>query len=322
MQYEQEIKQVLKENHFTLNALYDIEHLSDDEVDKVFNVADVFKKHIVRGKNKKMSLLKGKSIINFFFESSTRTRTSFELAGKHLGADTINVTASSAAAKTKKETLVDTARTLNGMQTDMIILRHAKAGTPKLISEHIDAKVISAGDGYYQHPSQALLDLYTMKRHFGDLKNKKITIVGDIKHSRVAGSLIRLCQRNNMEITLSGPETMMPEKVEEVFKVAVETDGDTAMSDADILYNIRVQRERGALALVPTIREYAHRYCINERRVALAKKDVMVMDAGPVNREIGIRTEVLESDVSFIDEQVKNGFYIRLALLSIMLTEI
>jgi aspartate carbamoyltransferase catalytic subunit len=319
MEHEQKIKQSLKDNAITLNALYDIDQLSKLEINKIFTVAQEYKKYIKRGEQKKMSILRGKSIINFFFESSTRTRTSFELAGKHLGADTINVTASSAASKKKKETLVDTVRTLNAMQTDMIILRHAKAGTPHLIAKQVDAKVISAGDGYHQHPSQALLDLFTILEKHPNPKGLKMTIIGDIRHSRVAGSLMRLMPRYGIEVTLTGPSTMMPEKVEEVFDVGVNTDGDAAMTDADILYNIRVQRERGALQTIPTLREYAHRYCINEKRLALAENNVMVMDAGPVNREVGIRSEVLESEKSYIENQVQNGFFVRLALLSLML---
>lgn len=302
-----------------MNALYDIDQLSKNDIERIFNVTRVFKKYIKRGESKKMALLRGKSIINFFFESSTRTRTSFELAGKHLGADTINITADSAASKKKKETLYDTARTLNSMQTDMIILRHAKAGTPKLIAESVDAKVVSAGDGYHQHPTQALLDLFTVLEKWEDPSRKKMVIIGDIKHSRVAGSLMRLMPRFGVDVVLSGPITMMPEKVENVFKVSIDTDGDSAMTDADILYNIRVQRERGSLQAIPTFREYAHRYCINEHRVASANNDVMVMDAGPVNREVGIRSEVLAGEHSYVEQQVQNGFYIRLALLAMML---
>lgn len=319
MEYEQKITQLIEGRTLPFKDLYDIDQLSKEDIDHIFLVAKEFKQHIKRGQNKKMSILRGKSIINFFFESSTRTRTSFELAGKHLGADTINVTASSAASKKKKETLVDTARTLNSMQTDMVILRHAKAGTPKLIADQIDAKVISGGDGYHQHPSQALLDLFTILEKHPRPKGLNLTLVGDIKHSRVAGSLMRLLPKYGINMTLTGPATMMPDHVEKVFKVKVDTDGDRAMTNADILYNIRVQRERGALQTIPTLREYAHRYCINEQRLALAKKDAMVMDAGPVNREIGIRTEVLESENSFVEKQVENGFFVRLALLSLML---
>lgn len=317
---EENLLKKINESQFDHHTLYDINQLSKDDIFEIINLARDFKKFIEEGNNKKTSILRGTSIINFFLETSTRTRTSFELAGKHLGSDTINVTASSSTGKSKGETLVDMARTLNSMKADLIILRNASAGTPKLISEHIDAKVISAGDGWHQHPTQALTDLLTIKNEFGDdPRGLKVTIVGDIKHSRVAGSLMRLLPRTGMKVTLTGPSTMMPEKVEQVFDVKINTKAEEAFTDADVLYNIRVQKERGAEGDIPTIREYAHQYCINTARAALAKKSAIVMDAGPVNREIGIRTEVIESPMSRIEHQVQNGFYTRLALLSLML---
>ncbi|MBU1119148.1 aspartate carbamoyltransferase catalytic subunit [Patescibacteria group bacterium] len=317
---DQKVKEIVKENKLSVKNIIDIDALDKADIKKIFAVADFFREHFRRGKDKKITQLKGRSIINFFFESSTRTRTSFELAGKHLGADTINVTGASAVIKTKGETLIDTAKTLNSLQADLIILRHAKAGTPLLLTKWIEAPVISAGDGFHQHPTQTLIDVYTMQNEFGDLKNKKVTIVGDIKHSRVAGSLMRLLERYKATVVLTGPQTLMPENVEEAFNVTVDTNAEHAFKDSDVLYNIRVQKERGSGSHIPSLREYAHMYCINEARFALAKKNAIVMDAGPVNREIGIRSEVLDGLMSRVSTQVENGLFIRLAVLSLLIS--
>lgn len=317
---EQNLKEKIAQYQFDHHTLYDIDQLSEQDIADIFDLAKEFESYLGDDNSKKTSILRGTSIINFFLETSTRTRTSFELAGKHLGSDTINVTGATATGKSKGETLIDMAKTLNSMKADLIILRNARAGTPQLISKHITAKVISAGDGWHQHPTQALTDLLTIRNEFGDnLKGLKITIVGDIKHSRVAGSLMRLLPETGAEVVLTGPATLMPEKVEEVFDVKVNTKSEEALKDADVIYSLRMQSERGADGDVPTIREYAHQYCINPTRLALAKKSAIVMHPGPVNREVDIRTAVIDGPQSRITHQVENGFLVRLALLSLML---
>lgn len=318
MRFEKLAKHLIAKNKLSIDNLISIDDLSLNDIEKIFEVTDFFKEYFVRGKNKKCSLLKGTSIINFFFEESTRTRTSFELAGKHLGSDTINMSGKNTSMEKKGETLIDTAQTINALQADLIILRHGKAGTPKLIAGEIDAPVINAGDGWNEHPTQALIDAYTVKKEFGSLKGKNIVIVGDVLHSRVAGSLIRILKKTGANVTISGPKTMMPEKVEEVFDVKIEYDFDKAVENKDVLYSLRLQHERGAQGYFPSLREYAKRYVINEDRLNKAAKDAIVMHPGPVNREIDIRTEVLEGDRSRVFEMVENGLHLRLALLSLL----
>jgi aspartate carbamoyltransferase catalytic subunit len=261
------------------------------------------------------------SQINFFFETSTRTKVSFDLAGKHLGIDTIGVSKSGSSMEKKGETLNDTARTLDRMHADVIVLRHAKAGTPGQIASQIKAPVINGGDGWHDHPTQGLLDLYTMLEKKGTIKGLKVALVGDILHSRVAGALIRGLNKYGVKIRLCGPPTMIPYGVEKVFNCEVFHNVEEAVKDVDVIYSLRVQLERAASAYIPTIREYSKTYCINPARLKLAKPDAIVMHAGPVNREIDIRTEVLEGPQCVMEEQVENGFAVRLALLYLLLGE-
>ncbi|MBU1167347.1 aspartate carbamoyltransferase catalytic subunit, partial [Patescibacteria group bacterium] len=247
-------------------------------------------------------------------------RTSFELAGKHLGADTINMSGKSSSMEKKGETLIDTAQTINALQADLVILRHSKAGTPGLIAKEIEAAVISGGDGRHEHPTQGLLDGYTIKQEFAEIKNKKVVIVGDILHSRVFGSLVRLLNKFEAQVTLSAPKTMLPAQVEKVFNCQIEPDFDKAIVSQDIVYALRLQREREAESYIPSIREYAKRYVVNQDRLNKAAKKAIVMHPGPVNREIDIRTEVLEGPQSRVLKQAENGLFIRMALLSLLLT--
>lgn len=316
--FEKQAKQQINKNKLSINDLVSVDDLSFQDIKKIFAVADLFSKNFKRGKNKKCSLLKGTSIINFFLEESTRTRTSFELAGKHLGSDTINISGKSSSMEKKGETLIDTAETINSLQADLIILRHSKAGTPRLIASEIEAPVINAGDGANEHPTQALIDAYTIKEEFGAISGKKIVIVGDVLHSRVAKSLLRILKKTKADLTISGPKTMMPSKVDRVFDVKVEYDFDKAVRNKDVLYALRLQTERGAESYFPSLREYAKRYVINPERLKMAAKNAIVMHPGPVNREIDIRTEVLEGERSRVLKQVENGLYIRLALLSLL----
>jgi aspartate carbamoyltransferase catalytic subunit len=257
--------------------------------------------------------------VNFFFEDSTRTRLSFELAGKHLSIDTVNVSGKGSSMDKKGETLNDTARTLNAMHADVIILRHSKAGTPQMIAKQISAPVINGGDGWCEHPTQAMLDLYTMWEKKGKIKGLDVVIVGDIKHSRVAGSLIRALNKYGVEPRVCGPPTLMPFGLEKAFKCKVYYNLEEAIKGVDVVYALRIQLERAAGADVPSVREYSKCYCINPAKLALAKPDAIVMHPGPINREVDLRTEVMESKQSVVEEQVENGFALRLALLYLIL---
>ncbi len=297
-----------------------IDDLTNADIDLILDVARYFKEFI-KWNDKKISLLKGLSQINFFFEDSTRTRSSFELAGKHLGMDTINISKSGSSMEKKGETLNDTARVLDRMHADVIIFRHSKAGTPKMIANQVKAAVISGGDGCNEHPTQALLDLFTMKEKKGKVKGLKVVIVGDISHSRVAGSLIRILNKYGAEVRLCGPPTLIPYGIEKVFNCKVYHSLEEAIKGVDVVYALRIQLERAAAAFIPTTREYSKTYCINPARLKLAKPDAIVMHPGPVNRELDIRTEVLEGEQCVVEEQVENGFALRLALLYLLLGE-
>lgn len=316
--FENRLVEVIGKRKLPGKNIVSVEDLSKDDMQLVFDCARLFKEFIVKP-DKKINLLKGMSQINFFFESSTRTRVSFELAGKHLSIDTINVTGSASTIEKKGETLNDVARTLNAMHADIIILRHARAGSPQMIAGQIKVPVINAGDGWHQHPTQALLDLYTMLDKRGQISGLKVAIVGDIKHSRVAGSLIRALNKFGVEPRLAGPPTLMPFGIEKVFKCRVFHNIEEAIKGVDVIYALRIQLERAAGGDIPSVREYSKCYCINLERLAMAKFDAIVMHPGPINREIDLKTEVMESDRSAVEDQVENGFAVRLALLYLLL---
>ena len=295
-----------------------MDDLSVADIRLIFRLTMPFKDFIKRSE-KKIPLLKGKSTVNFFFETSTRTRVSFELVGKHLGADTINIGKSDSTMGEKGEILNDVARTLDSMMTDLIILRHSKAGTPQMISKEIKAPVINGGDGWHEHPTQALLDLYTIYEKKGRIDGQSVVIVGDIMHSRVAGSLIRGLKKMGANVKVCGPSTLIPYGLDKVFGVKVYHNLDEAIKDVDVVYALRIQMERAASAFIPTLREYSKQYIINPARMKLAKPDAIVMHAGPVNRDLDIRTEVLESGQSAVEQQVTNGFALRMALFYLLI---
>ncbi len=317
-QFENRLIKTIGKRKLPTKNIVSIEDLSKEDMQLIFDCARLFKEFIVKP-DKKINLLKGMSQINFFFESSTRTRVSFELAGKHLSVDTINVTGSASTIEKKGETLNDVARTLNAMHADIIILRHARAGSPGMIADQISAPVINAGDGWHEHPTQALLDLYTMLDKRGQISGLKVAIVGDIKHSRVAGSLIRALNCFGVEPNVAGPPTLIPYGLEKVFKCRVFHNIEKAVKGVDVIYALRIQLERAAGGDIPSVREYSKCYCINLERLAMAKFDAIVMHPGPINREIDLKTEVMESDKSAVEDQVENGFAVRLALLYLML---
>jgi aspartate carbamoyltransferase catalytic subunit len=288
------------------------EQLSKADIELILDTADSFKE-INSREIKKVPTLRGKTIVNLFYEASTRTRTSFEIAGKRLSADTINMTAS-ASSVTKGETLEDTARNIEAMKPDIIVMRHSASGAPHYLAERIDCSVINAGDGAHEHPSQALLDLLTIRQHKGRLEGLTVAIVGDISHSRVARSNLYAMTRMGMKVRLCGPGTMVPRGIEKL-GAEVFTDMDEAIRDADVVMMLRIQLERQGKTLLPTLREYARFYGLNPTRLTLAKKDAIVMHPGPMNRGVEISSYVADGDQNVILEQVENGVAVRMALL-------
>lgn len=266
---------------------------------------------------KKVPTLRGKTIINFFFEPSTRTRLSFEVAAKRMSADTFNISASTSSA-TKGETLIDTARNLQAMAPDVIIIRHSSSGAPHLLARNVDASIINAGDGTHEHPSQGLLDIMTILEHKGSLEGLKIAIVGDIAHSRVAGSDIIGFNRLGAHVYLAGPATFMPANADQL-GVTVCEDVRDAVRGADVVMALRIQKERQKDPLIPSLREYSIFYGINNSLLQLAKEDAVVMHPGPINRGVEMSPDVADGKRSVILDQVTNGVAVRMALLYLVL---
>lgn len=298
------------------NSLLGLKDLSLDQINLILNQAASFKEVIARPV-KKVPALVGKSIVTLFYEPSTRTRTSFGLAGKLLGADTINISVETSSVS-KGETLVDTVANLEAMGVDAIIIRHSMAGAPHLVASHCHSSVINAGDGFNEHPTQALLDIYTMKEKKGAIKGKKIVIVGDIAHSRVARSNIWGLTKLGAEVTVVGPATLMPCGISQT-GAAVFFELEPALKKADFIMVLRIQRERQNQVFFPSIREYAELYCITKERLKLAKPDVLVMHPGPINRGVEISSEVADGPDNVILEQVANGVAVRMAILYLLL---
>ncbi|WP_035812465.1 aspartate carbamoyltransferase catalytic subunit [Jiangella gansuensis] len=268
---------------------------------------------------KKLPALRGRTVVNLFFEDSTRTRTSFELAAKRLSADVVNFSAKGSSLS-KGESLKDTALTLEAMGADGVVVRHSASGAPYRLatSGWINASVLNAGDGTHEHPTQALLDAFTMRRHLGELSGKRIVIVGDVLHSRVARSNVLLLATLGATVTLVAPPTLLPMGVEQ-WPCEVTFDLDAALSGADAVMMLRVQSERMKDAFFPSAREYSRRYGLDARRQALMPPEALVLHPGPMNRGMEITAEVADSDRSVIVEQVTNGVYVRMAALYLML---
>ncbi len=295
--------------------LLGIQDLSPDEIRAVLDTAESFKEVGTR-EVKKVPALRGKTIINLFFEPSTRTRTSFELAAKRLSADVINIAAQTSSV-VKGETLIDTAKNLEAMQADMIVLRHAMAGAPHLLARRLACSVINAGDGAHEHPTQALLDLYTLRERRGRLEGLRVVIVGDIRHSRVARSDLFALRKMGAEVRVAGPATMIPYGIEQL-GATVWHDLDQAIEGADAVIMLRLQLERQGKALFPTIREYARRYGLTRSRLERAGPDAVVMHPGPINRGVEIEPELADGLPSLILEQTANGVAIRMAVLYLL----
>ncbi|MCL2150882.1 MAG: aspartate carbamoyltransferase catalytic subunit, partial [Coriobacteriia bacterium] len=287
-----------------------------DEIYSVLDTARTFQEVNTRT-IKKLPTLRGRTVVNLFLENSTRTRTSFEIAAKRLSADGINFSASASATQ-KGESLIDTAETLNAMGIDMIIIRHAYAGSPYILTQHTDAHIINGGDGKHQHPTQALLDMFTMREHFGRIQGLKVAIVGDISHSRVFGSLAPGLAMLGAEVTAIAPKTLLP-AAPEALGVDVKNSLDEALADFDVLYMLRIQQERIERSPIPTLREYARLYGINGERLARMKPDAIIMHPGPVNRGVELSSETIDTARNLLLDQVNAGVAVRMALMYLML---
>ena len=290
-----------------------IEQLSQEDIQLILDTADSFKE-INRRDIKKVPTLRGKTIINAFFEASTRTRLSFEIAGKRLSADTVNISGSTSSV-VKGETLEDTARNIEAMAPDIIVIRHGHSGSPHYLAERVGCSIVNAGDGAHEHPSQALLDLMTMREHKGRLEGLEVAIVGDITHSRVARSNIYALSRMGARVRICGPGTMLPIGIERLGNVEVFTSMREAIKDADVVMMLRIQLERQSNIMLPSLREYARFYGLNPTNVTLAKPDAIVMHPGPMNRGVEISSLVADGVQNVILDQVENGVAVRMALL-------
>lgn len=296
--------------------LLGMEDLSAEEIRAILDAVPPFKEVSERD-IKKVPTLRGKTIINLFFEPSTRTRTSFEIAGKRLSADVINVSASTSSLS-KGESLRDMADNLVAMHADALVVRHSAAGVPHLLARYITAPVINAGDGAHEHPTQALLDLYTLQEKLGDLTGRTALLVGDIASSRVARSNLLAMRKLGMHVCVCAPPTMLPLGIDQM-GVESTSDFDAAIQDTDIVMMLRMQRERHGEVLVPSVREYAERYCLTVERMRRAKAGLVVMHPGPINRGVEIAQEVADGLQSVILQQVTNGVAVRMALLYLIL---
>ncbi|MBI2001657.1 MAG: aspartate carbamoyltransferase catalytic subunit [candidate division NC10 bacterium] len=289
--------------------------LSAEEIGLILDTATSMKE-IASRDIKKVPTLRGKTIINLFYEPSTRTRTSFEIAGKWMSADVINISTSSSSV-VKGETLKDTGLTLQAMHPDVVVIRHAAAGAPQILAGLLKASVINAGDGAHEHPTQALLDLFTIREKRGTLAGLKVAIVGDILHSRVARSNIFAMQKMGMQVRVCGPATMLPRYMDRL-GVEVFHRIEPAIADVDIIMMLRIQLERQGGGLFPTLREYSKLFGLNLDRLKAAKQDVLIMHPGPINRGVEISPEVADGPYSLILNQVENGVAVRMAVLYLL----
>ena len=302
-------------NQLIRNNLLGIKELSLKEIDLIFETADNFKQ-IINRPIKKVPSLRDITIANLFFENSTRTKLSFELAEKRLSADVLNFSSSQSSVK-KGESLIDTVNNILSMKVDMIVIRHSNPGAPQLLSKKVNATIINAGDGAHEHPTQALLDSYSMRQEIGDLRNKNILIVGDIIHSRVALSNIFALQLQGANVKVCGPNTLIPKYIKD-FGVKVESDLDKALEWCDVANMLRLQNERMSESFFPSVREYKKHYGLTMDRLQKINKDIVVMHPGPVNRGVEITSQVADSDNSIILDQVENGVAIRMAVIYLL----
>jgi len=301
--------------------LLDTDTLTRDDISLVLETADAMREVRSRPVGK-LATLRGATVVTLFYENSTRTRASFEVAGKALGADVVNLTASGSSVE-KGESLIDTVRTLESIGADIVVIRHSRSGAPYVAARHTKASVINGGDGAHAHPTQALLDLYTMRQHIGDIQGRKVVIVGDVLHSRVARSNVWTLVAEGAHVVLCGPATLLPHTLAtggEGGAIEVTTDFDRAIAGADVVMALRMQKERQEAGLVPSLREYIRGYQLNPARLARAQAGALVMHPGPMNEGVEIHPEVAHGIRSVIEEQVANGVAVRMALLYLMAT--
>lgn len=306
---------------FRRKDLLGIKELSVEDITTVLDTAESFKEISTR-EIKKVPTLRGKTIVNLFFEASTRTRTSFEIAAKRLSADAINVS-SSTSSVTKGETLIDTARNLEAMAPDAIVIRHPSAGVPHQLARLVRAAIINGGDGAHEHPTQALLDAFTIRENKGRIAGLQVAIIGDIAHSRVARSNVHLLTKLGAHVRVAGPRTLIPPRFAEIIdnsegSLTVSETPDESITGADTVIMLRIQRERMNEAFFPSLKEYSVQYGLTLRRLDLAAPDCIVLHPGPINRGIEISSDVVDSAQSLILDQVTNGVAVRMAVLFLL----
>ena len=299
----------------SVNNLLGIKYIKKQDIDLIFDTADHFKE-VLNRPIKKVPSLRDITIANLFFENSTRTKLSFELAEKRLSADVINFSTSSSSIK-KGETLIDTVNNILAMKVDMIVIRHPNPGAALLLSKNVDSCIVNAGDGTNEHPTQALLDAYSLKERLGDLDGRKILIVGDILHSRVALSNIYALKLLNAKIKICSPLSLIPREIESL-GLSIETNLDKALSWCDAVNVLRVQHERMEKSYFPNDREYSLLYGLDKKRISKLKRDILILHPGPINRGVEIKSDIVESNNSIILDQVENGVAVRMAIIYLL----
>ena len=299
----------------SVTNLLGIKYLNQNDLDLIFKTADNFKE-VINRPIKKVPSLRDITIANLFFENSTRTKLSFEIAEKRLSADVLNFSSSQSSVK-KGESLIDTVNNILSMKVDMVVIRHPNPGAPHLLSNNVNATIINAGDGAHEHPTQALLDSYSMRKEIGDLKNRNILIVGDVIHSRVALSNIFALQLQGANIKVCGPNTLIPKYLKD-FGIKVEPNLDKALEWCDVANMLRLQNERMHESFFPSVREYKRLYGLTSKRLEKLRNDIVIMHPGPINRGVEITSDVADSKNSIILEQVENGVAIRMAVIYLL----
>ncbi len=306
-------------SELSVDHLLGIKYLKKEDIDLIFETADHFKE-VINRPIKKVPSLRDITIANLFFENSTRTRLSFELAEKRLSADVINFSASSSSVK-KGETLIDTVNNILSMKVDMVVMRHPNPGAGVFLSKHVDASIINAGDGAHEHPTQALLDSYSIRERLGEVAGKKVVIVGDILHSRVALSNIFALKLQGAQVKVCGPKTLIPKYIEKL-GVEVETDLKKALNWCDIANMLRVQNERMEISYFPSTREYTQQFGVNKELLDSLDREIVIMHPGPINRGVEITSDVADSNQAIILDQVQNGVAVRMAVIYLLASKI
>ncbi|WP_459209633.1 aspartate carbamoyltransferase catalytic subunit [Aquimarina rhabdastrellae] len=306
-------------SELSVNHLLGIKYLKEKDIQLIFETADHFKE-VINRPIKKVPSLRDITIANLFFENSTRTRLSFELAEKRLSADVINFSAASSSVK-KGETLIDTVNNILSMKVDMVVMRHPNPGAGIFLSKHVDASIVNAGDGAHEHPTQALLDSYSIRERLGDVSGKKVVIVGDILHSRVALSNIFALKLQGAQVKVCGPKTLIPRYIEKL-GVEVELDLRKALEWCDVANMLRVQNERMEISYFPSTREYAQQYGVTKELLNSLDKEIVIMHPGPINRGVEITSDVADSKQAIILDQVENGVAVRMAVIYLLASKI